>query len=192
MKVLLSGGAGFIGSHIVDTYLENGHEVVVIDNLSTGRIANINPEATFYKADIRSQDVDNIFEIERPDVVNHHAAQVSAHKSVSDPIGDAEINILGSLNLIECAIRHKTRRFIYASPGLVLYGEPQYLPCDEAHPINPTCQHGAVNTLLNIICTCITSIMVCSIRSFDIPTYTVRGKISKVIRAWWRFFRAKC
>jgi UDP-glucose 4-epimerase len=143
MKILVSGGAGFIGSHIADLYISRGHKVVVIDNLSAGRIANLNPEATFYKADIRSKDIEKIFEIEKPDIVNHQAAQISISQSILKPILDAEVNILGSLNLIECAIHHKIKRFIYASPGLALYGEPQYLPCDENHPINPTCQHGA-------------------------------------------------
>jgi len=143
VKVLVTGGAGFIGSHVVDLYLENGYRVVVLDDLTTGRISNLNPAATFYKVDIRSPQVSEIFEKEKPDYVNHHAAQVDVRRSVAEPHFDAEVNILGSLNLIECAKRFHVKRFIYISSGGAAYGEPVYLPCDEDHPVNPICQYGA-------------------------------------------------
>ena len=143
MKVLVTGGAGFIGSHVVDLYLDHGHEVVVVDDLSTGRASNLNPGATFYRLDIRSPRLAEVFDAERPDVVNHHAAQMNVRRSVADPFFDAEVNVLGSLNLIECAKRYSVQRFIYISTGGAVYGEPEYLPCDEAHPINPICQYGA-------------------------------------------------
>lgn len=142
MKVLVTGGAGFIGSHVVDTYVDQGFDVVVLDDLSTGRLTNLNPNAKFYKMDIRNPDVKNVFEDERFDVVNHHAAQMDVRRSIAEPHFDADVNILGSLNLIECAVKYKVKRFIYISTGGAVYGEPEYLPCDEAHPINPICQYG--------------------------------------------------
>ena len=142
MKVLVTGGAGFIGSHVVDTYIDQGFDVVVIDDLSTGRLSNLNPKAKLYKMDIRNPDVSKVFEDERFDIVNHHAAQMDVRRSVAEPHFDADVNILGSLNLIECTIKHNVKRFIYISTGGAVYGEPEYLPCDEAHPINPICQYG--------------------------------------------------
>jgi UDP-glucose 4-epimerase len=143
MKVLVTGGAGFIGSNVVDLYIERGYEVVVVDNLSTGRESNLNPRAKLYKLDIRSSEITEVFERERPDYINHHAAQIDVRRSVTEPIFDADININGSINLLENARRVGVRRFIYISSGGAVYGEPEYLPCDEAHPINPICPYGA-------------------------------------------------
>jgi len=143
MKVLVTGGAGFIGSHVVDAYLAAGQDVIVVDNLSTGKIANLNPAAKFYRLDIRDPELANVFEKERPDFVNHHAAQAAVRRSVEDPLFDADVNILGSINLIENARRTGVKRFIYISSGGAIYGEPQVLPCDETHPIVPICPYGA-------------------------------------------------
>jgi len=143
MKVLVTGGAGFIGSHVVDMYIANGYQVVVVDDLSTGRAVNLNPAAKFYRLDIRDPKLRQIFETERPDYVNHHAAQIDVRRSVAEPIFDADVNILGSINLIECARQYGVRRLIYISTGGAVYGEPEYLPCDENHPVNPICQYGA-------------------------------------------------
>ena len=143
MKILVTGGAGFIGSHVVDLYVERGYQVVVVDDLSTGTSSNLNPAATFYEMDVRDPEVAEVFERERPDIVNHHAAQMDVRRSVDDPIFDADINILGSLRLIEHSRQFGVRRFIYISSGGAVYGEPEFLPCDEAHPINPICQYGA-------------------------------------------------
>ncbi len=143
MKIMVTGGAGFIGSHVVDTFISNGHEVVVVDDLSTGRRSNLNPAATFYQVDIRSPQLAEIFENERPQVVDHHAAQMDVRRSVEDPLFDAEVNVLGSIKLIELARKYEIERFIYISTGGAVYGEPEYLPCDEAHPINPICPYGA-------------------------------------------------
>jgi UDP-glucose 4-epimerase len=142
MKVLCTGGAGFIGSHVVDQYLAHGYQVAVVDNLSTGRPSNLNPRAKFYKIDIRSPFLAEMFEKESPDIVNHHAAQMNVRRSVAEPLLDADINVLGSLNLIECARHYRVKRFIYSSTGGAVYGEPVYLPCDEDHPVNPICQYG--------------------------------------------------
>ena len=143
MKILVTGGAGFIGSHVVDLYIERGHEVVVVDDLSTGTSSNLNPAAAFYEMDIRDPELAKVFEREKPDVVNHHAAQMDVRRSVDDPIYDADINILGSLWLLEHSRQVGVKQFIYISSGGAVYGEPEYLPCDESHPINPICQYGA-------------------------------------------------
>jgi UDP-glucose 4-epimerase len=143
MKVLVTGGAGFIGSHVADLFIENGYEVVIVDDLSTGRASNINPRAKFYQLDIRSQEIREVFEQERPQYVSHHAAQMDVRRSVAEPIFDAEVNILGSINLLESARSVGLHHFVYISTGGAVYGEPEYLPCDENHPINPICQYGA-------------------------------------------------
>ena len=143
MKVLLTGGAGFIGSHVADLYLKHGYEVVIVDDLSTGRASNLNPKATFHRLDIRDRDLSEVFEREQPDFVNHHAAQIDVRRSVEDPLFDADVNVLGSLNVIECARKYGVKRFVYISTGGAVYGEPEYLPCDEAHPIKPICPYGA-------------------------------------------------
>lgn len=142
-KILVTGGAGFIASHVVDLYIENDYEVVILDDLSTGHERNINPSAKFYNFDIRDPRLTEIFEIEKPDFINHHAAQIDVRRSVSEPILDADINILGSINLLECARKFNVKRFIYISTGGAVYGEPDYLPCDESHQIKPICQYGA-------------------------------------------------
>ncbi len=143
MKILVTGGAGFIGSHVVDLFINEGYEAVVVDDLSTGRLSNLNPKAKLYRMDIRDPKLAEVFEAEKPDFVSHHAAQMDVRRSIVEPIFDADVNILGSLNVIECAKRYQVKRFVYISSGGAAYGEPEYLPCDEAHPINPICQYGA-------------------------------------------------
>lgn len=142
-KILVTGGAGFIGSHVVDLFVSHGYEVVVVDDLSTGRGSNLNPAAKFYQLDIRDPKIREVFDTERPDFVSHHAAQMDVRRSVAQPLFDADVNILGSINLIECAKEFNVKRFVYISTGGAVYGEPETLPCDEMHPINPICQYGA-------------------------------------------------
>lgn len=142
MKILFTGGAGFIGSNVVDALIDLGHEVVVVDNLSTGFRQNINPNAKFYQLSIRDKELSEVFEREKPELVNHHAAQIDVRKSADDPISDAEDNILGSLNLITNCVQFGVKRVIYASTGGAIYGEAQYLPADENHPVNPISQYG--------------------------------------------------
>lgn len=142
MKVLVTGGAGFIGSHVVDAFLAAGHEVVVVDDLSTGRERNLNPKARFYQLDIRDPGLAEVFERERPEIVDHHAAQMDVRRSVAEPLFDADVNVRGSVNLLECARRSGARKVVYISTGGAVYGEPVYLPCDEKHPIDPICQYG--------------------------------------------------
>lgn len=142
MKVLVTGGAGFIGSHVVDGLIEEGHSAAVVDDLSTGKREYVNPQARFYELDIRSPDLDEVFAQERPELVNHHAAQVDVRRSMADPRFDADVNIMGSLNLLECVRKYEVTRFVYASTGGAVYGEPLYLPCDENHPLNAICPYG--------------------------------------------------
>jgi UDP-glucose 4-epimerase len=143
MKILVTGGAGFIGSHIVDAYIEAGHSVSIIDNLSTGVLANVNPRARLHRIDIRDRDrVAGIFRSERFDVVSHHAAQLDVRVSVRDPQFDAEQNIIGSLNILQAALETGVRRVIFASSGGTVYGEQEYFPADENHPTNPISPYG--------------------------------------------------
>jgi len=142
MNMLVTGGAGFIGSHIVDALIEQGHKVAVVDNLSTGFVENVNPRARFYKMSVSDAKLAEVFEQERPEVVSHQAAQVVIQRSVADPIFDAEENIVGSLNVILNSIRFGVRKIIYASSGGAVYGEPVHLPVKEDHPINPSSQYG--------------------------------------------------
>lgn len=157
MKILVTGGAGFIGSHIVDLYIKNGYEVVVVDDLSTGEAEYINPKAKFYKLDVKSGvnelnvddfKLEDIFKEERPDIVNHHAAQISVSASVKDPIFDAKENILGTLNLLQNCIKYGVKKFIFASTGGAIYEETDKLPVDENHTTKPLSPYG-VSKLAN-------------------------------------------
>ncbi|HHW58009.1 MAG TPA: SDR family oxidoreductase [Clostridia bacterium] len=141
MKVLVTGGAGFIGSHIVDLLIENGYEVVIVDNLSTGKEEFINKKAVFYKKDITDDDLYEIFEKEKPDYVIHQAAQIDVQRSIDDPVFDAKVNILGTVNLLESCRKSGIKKVIYASSAAV-YGNPEYLPIDEGHRINPISSYG--------------------------------------------------
>lgn len=141
-KILVTGGAGFIGSHIVDRYIKEGHEVVVIDNLSTGKKENINPQARFYRIDIRDREILNIFEQERPDVVSHHAAQMDVRRSTEKPVFDAEVNILGTINLLENSVKSGAKKFIFASSGGAIYGEQMEFPATEDHHELPLSPYG--------------------------------------------------
>lgn len=140
MKILVTGGAGFIGSNVVDGYVQAGHDVLVADNLCTGKRSNLNPAARFYKLDIRSREVIDLIKKERPDVLNHHAAQISVPDSVSDPVLDADINILGFINLLEGAVKYKVGKVIFVSSGGAIYGEASEYPTPETYqpiPLSP-------------------------------------------------------
>jgi UDP-glucose 4-epimerase len=142
MKILVTGGAGFIGSHIVDAYLSAGHEVVIIDNLTTGQEKNLNPSAKIYKLDIREKEIKTIIAQESPDIVSHQAAQVDIRRSVLNPCYDADVNIIGSLNLLEASVEAKVKHIIFASTGGAIYGEQSYFPANEDHPLNPMSPYG--------------------------------------------------
>lgn len=142
-KVLVTGGAGFIGSHIVDKLLEEGFRIFVIDNMSTGEIHNISLDRVqFYKVDIRdSKQVNKVMESVKPDYIIHQAAQVSVAESIRNIVLDEEINIKGSLNIIEAARRFEVKKIVFASSAAV-YGNPQYVPIDEEHPLIPMSPYG--------------------------------------------------
>lgn len=143
MKILVTGGAGFIGSHVVDAYVAAGHQVAVLDNFSTGRAANVNPAAEVHHVDVREQtEVAKLVAAFQPDVINHHAAQAEVPKSVSDPAHDAHVNILGGLNLLKASVDNSVRKFIFSSTGGALYGEPDVVPADEDHPVRPLSPYG--------------------------------------------------
>jgi UDP-glucose 4-epimerase len=137
MKIMITGGAGFIGSHIADLLIHNGHAVVIVDDLSNGKKENINPQAVFYHISILDGGLAEIFRKERPEVVIHHAAQISVRDSVKDPLRDLEINIKGSVQLLEHCKNNQVRKVIFSSTGGALYGEQDYFPADENHPMRP-------------------------------------------------------
>jgi UDP-glucose 4-epimerase len=144
MKVLVTGGAGFIGSHVVDACLEAGHDVVVIDDLSNGKRENVNPRAKLCVVDLRdAASMEQVFAQERPEMICHLAARANVRESMVKPTLYAEVNILGTLNLLEAARKYACRKVVYASTGGAVYGEPEYLPADEKHPINPLDPYGA-------------------------------------------------
>lgn len=142
MKILVTGGAGFIGSHLVDRLVQEGQEVAVVDNLSSGKRKNLNRAAEFYKTDIQSSRLEQVFRKERPSVVVHLAAQINVRRSVDDPIFDAQVNIIGMLNLLEQAVKHGTRKVIFASSGGAVYGEQSMFPASESHPTQPLSPYG--------------------------------------------------
>jgi UDP-glucose 4-epimerase len=142
MKVLVTGGAGFIGSHVTDRLIDSGVEVVVLDNLTSGRCEAIHPRARLCEADICGEGIRALFEQERFDCVDHHAAQMNVRRSVDDPLFDARVNILGSLNLLQAAVATGVKKFVFASTGGAIYGEQLTFPADEAHQTNPMSPYG--------------------------------------------------
>jgi UDP-glucose 4-epimerase len=144
MRILVTGGAGFIGSNVADRFIALGHEVAVLDDLSTGFREFVNPKARFYEVDLADGEaLDAALAEFRPQIVDHHAAQIDVRKSVDKPRHDAGINILGSLALLESCKRHGVRKVIYASTGGAIYGEAKFLPATEDHPVNPEAPYGA-------------------------------------------------
>jgi UDP-glucose 4-epimerase len=142
MKVLVTGGAGFIGSHVTDRLIEAGIEVVVLDDFSSGKRASVHPRARLHEADIGADGIRQLFERERFDCVDHHAAQMNVRRSVDDPIFDARVNILGSLNLLQAAVATGVKKFVFASTGGAIYGEQLTFPADETHQTCPMSPYG--------------------------------------------------
>lgn len=142
MRVLVTGGAGFIGSSVADAYVAAGHEVAVLDDMSGGKRENLNPKARFHHLDVQSPEVEKIFADFKPQVLNHHAAQMDVRKSVADPVFDARVNLCGFLNLLESGRRHGLERVIFASSGGTVYGEQQTFPAAEDHPTRPVSPYG--------------------------------------------------
>ena len=150
MKVLVTGGAGFIGSHIVDALVEAGHEVVVLDDLSTGHRDYVNPKARFIEMDIRDAALADVFAQERFDVISHQAARCDVRASVQDPFTYEDVNVRGGLKLLECCRQFETTKVIFASTGGAVYGEPKYLPTDERHPLQPLDPYGATKAAFEL------------------------------------------
>jgi UDP-glucose 4-epimerase len=143
VRILVTGGAGFIGSHVVDAYVAAGHQVAVLDNFSTGNEANLNEAAETHRLDLRDQaGVEKLIASFKPDIVNHHAAQSEVPRSVADPGYDAQINIVGGLNVLKASIDHSVKKVIFISTGGALYGEPDVVPAAEDHPVRPLSPYG--------------------------------------------------
>jgi len=144
MKVLVTGGAGFIGSNVVNLLVKKGYKVVVVDNLFAGSKAKVNKKAKFYKADTtKIKELSCVFAKERPDKVIHAAAQIQVTYSMENPQFDALTNVIGGINVLECCRRFKVKKIVYLCTGGALYGNPEYMPADEGHPIRPICCYGA-------------------------------------------------
>ena len=137
MKIIVTGGAGFVGSHVVDAYVTAGHQVIVVDNLITGKRENVHPGARLVEMDINDPDLLYLIWEERPDLINHHVANASVSLSVREAYADAQWNILGTLHVLEAARRAEVGKFIYISSGGAMYGKVEYLPMDENHPASP-------------------------------------------------------
>ncbi len=151
MKVLVTGGAGFIGSHIVDALIKRGFDVAVIDDLSTGSRKNLNAESAFYDASITDlKSVKSTFEKENPEYVVHAAANIKVRESVKNPIHDAKVNIGGGLNILECCKNFNVKKIVYLSSGGAIYGNPRYIPVDERHPIDPISPYGISKRALEL------------------------------------------
>jgi UDP-glucose 4-epimerase len=142
-RALVTGGAGFIGSHLVDRLVEEGFSVLVVDDLSTGREENISKEAEFERLDITDSRLVNVFQGWRPKIVFHFAAQVNLRRSLEDPIFDTRVNALGTLKVLECCRQAGSEKIVFSSTGGAIYGEPQNIPCDESHPTAPLSLYGA-------------------------------------------------
>ena len=143
MRILVTGGAGFIGSNVADRFVELGHEVAILDDLSTGRRENVPAAARFFETSLDARAaVDRAVAEFRPEVVDHHAAQIDVRHSVKDPVADATTNILGGIGLLEACVRHGVKKFVYASTGGALYGEGRHLPATEDHPAHPEAPYG--------------------------------------------------
>ena len=148
--VLVTGGAGFIGSNLVDAYLDADYNVIVVDDLSRGKRENLNPKAIFHQIDINDSRMAGIFSEFKPAIVNHHAAQASVRVSVDDPVFDADINIIGSIRLLELACRHEVKKFLFASTGGAIYGEQDYFPADESHALRPISPYGVAKAAVEL------------------------------------------
>jgi UDP-glucose 4-epimerase len=142
MRIVITGGAGFIGSNIADAFIAKGHDVLVLDDMSSGRKANLNAKAKLVELDIRSSEVAKVIEGYKPDVLCHHAAQIDVRRSVADPGYDADVNVVGTLRLLEACRVAGTKRVLFASSGGAIYGEQDFFPATEEHPARPVSPYG--------------------------------------------------
>jgi len=142
MKILITGGAGFIGSHVAEILAADNNEIIIIDDLSTGKLENIPASALFYEKNITDPSVEEVFEKIKPEIMIHLAAQVSVPSSVKNPLKDMEINIKGTLRLLEASVKHGVKKVVFSSTGGAIYGEHDYFPADEKHPLQPLSPYG--------------------------------------------------
>jgi UDP-glucose 4-epimerase len=149
MRVLVTGGAGFIASHVVDAYVERGHDVTVVDDLSSGLRENVHPNAKLIVADLRERETVDALRGQKFDLVNHHAAQIDVRVSVADPAADAELNVVAALRLFQAMIEDGVQKIVFASSGGAAYGEPHYAPQDEQHPLNPLSPYGCAKLAID-------------------------------------------
>ena len=141
-KVLVTGGGGFIGSHVVDRLLDMGLQVVVVDDFRSGRQSNLPSHISLYHTDMASPELEEVFRNESPDIVCHYAAQISVQRSMQDPLLDSATNVRGSINLLQNCVRYGVKKVIYTSSGGAIYGDPLNLPCSEDHPVHPLSHYG--------------------------------------------------
>lgn len=149
MRVLVTGGAGFIASHVVDGYVERGHEVTVVDDLSSGRRENVNSRAELIVADLRDKATVEKLRKHQFDLINHHAAQIDVRVSVADPAADAELNIVATLRIFQAFIDQGVKKIVFASSGGAAYGEPQFAPQTEEHPVAPVSPYGCAKLAID-------------------------------------------
>lgn len=149
MKILVTGGAGFIASHVVDAYVQRGHDVTVVDDLSSGRRENVNPRAELVVADLRDPKTIDQLRRRKFDLLNHHAAQIDVRVSVADPAADAELNVVAALRLFQALIDEGVKKIVFASSGGAAYGEPQFAPQTEDHPVNPISPYGCAKLAID-------------------------------------------
>jgi len=146
VKILVTGGAGFIGSHVVDLLIQEGHQIIVVDDLSSGRPSNLNPSATFYHMDIRDPEMRKLLASEKPEVISHHAAQIDVRRSVADPLFDADVNILGSIRLVELAYQSGVRKFIHISSGGLFTANQSTCPVTRSTPFSHSAPMAPANS----------------------------------------------
>jgi UDP-glucose 4-epimerase len=176
MKVLVTGGAGFIGSHVTDKLIDSGVEVVVLDNLASGRRESIHPRARLCEADICGEGIRTLLEQERFDCIDHHAAQMNVRRSVDDPDFDARVNILGSLNLLQAAVATGVQKFVFASTGGAIYGEQLTFPADETHQTCPMSPYGVAKLAVENISPSMQRSTACPILCCAMPMSMAPGR----------------
>lgn len=154
MKILVTGGAGFIGSHVAEAYVAAGHDVVVVDDLSSGKPHQVPKGARFVQMDVRDPKIREVFAAERPELLNHHAAQMDVRRSVADPRFDADVNIMGLLNLLEAGREHGLKRVLFASSGGAAYGEQDEFPAPETHKLEPVSPYGVSKRASELYLSC--------------------------------------
>ena len=142
MNILITGGAGFIGSNIADSLIDEGHKIIIVDDFSTGKTKNLNPKVIFYNIDIKNIEFEKIFMEHKIDIIYHLSTEMNVRKSMEQPSSYADVNIIAGINILNMMAKYKVKKIIYSSTGGAIYGEPEYFPVDENHPIRPLSPYG--------------------------------------------------